>query len=337
MLQNARVLRDEFVPSEVQHRDQEVNELSRALQPVIEGKPAETTFLFGPSGTGKTCIARHTVEKLREETLDIEHQYVNCWQNYNRASILHSVVKGLGKNPDMHRRSTPTTELLNWLKGRDGLQYIVILDEADQLEDKSILYDLYSTRGISMVLIANEEKELFGQFNERLESRFRASRRIHFDRYDLDELVSILDARAKGALPPDAISREELELIADEAAGDARVAIGILRKAAQNYDQEGHETIDREMIEENTPKAREELRQKNLDQLNTHQQVLHDIIEEHSEIEPPELYEEYRGRVTDPKTNRTVRNYLSKMEHYNLIEAKGDKRARTYEIRRYPE
>jgi hypothetical protein len=53
MIQDARVLQDEFIPSEVQHRDAEVNELTTALSPITRGQSGDTTFLFGPSGAGK--------------------------------------------------------------------------------------------------------------------------------------------------------------------------------------------------------------------------------------------------------------------------------------------
>ena len=71
MIQDARVLQDEFIPKEVGHRNQEMNELSRALDPVTRNEPAETVFLYGPSGAGKTCLARFALDRLRETVLDL--------------------------------------------------------------------------------------------------------------------------------------------------------------------------------------------------------------------------------------------------------------------------
>jgi hypothetical protein len=34
--------------------------------------------------------------------------------------------------------------------------------------------------------------------------------------------------------------------------------------------------------------------------------------------------------VGDPKTQRTVRNYVSKLEQYNLVVAEGNTKARVY-------
>ena len=74
MIQDARVLQPEFIPTEVAHRDAEVNHLSRTLDPLTDDEPPETPLLLGPSGTGKTCIARFTVDRLREAVLELDYQ-----------------------------------------------------------------------------------------------------------------------------------------------------------------------------------------------------------------------------------------------------------------------
>ena len=88
MIENARVLQPEFIPSEVEHRDGEINHLSHALDPITRGERAEIAFLTGPSGAGKTCIAQFATTRLRENVLDINHQYVNCWEDYSRLALL---------------------------------------------------------------------------------------------------------------------------------------------------------------------------------------------------------------------------------------------------------
>lgn len=332
MIEDARVLREDFVPGEVVHREAEVEHLSGVLEPVTRGEPAETALLTGPSGTGKTCIAKFTTERLREERLDVETLYVNCWQNYSAYRALYRILEGLGQNLDIHRQSTPRDELIERLRNYTGEHCVLVLDEVDQLQDKRILYDLHDFSQFSMVLIANSETELFGDMNDRLTSRLRGSDRVHFDRYDLDALVAIMAQRVDRGLARNIVDRSLLEMIADEAAGDARVALSILRSAAQAADRDGAETITAERITNAVPEAREAVRQKSLDALTPHQRAVYDIIEEAGSIEPADLYDAYRDLVDDPKTDRTVRNYLSKMEQYNLIEADGNSRDRIYRL-----
>ena len=330
MIRDARVLQADFVPQEVVHRDPEANQLSNALDPITRDEPAETAFLFGPSGTGKTCLARFIVERLRREVIDIEHQYVNCWQNYTRFRAIYRILEGVGQTLDVHRQSTPKDELLERLRQYDGPPYVVILDEVDQLEDTDVLYDLYTLPNISMILIANREEELFAKIDERLSSRLTNSTRIRFDKYGIDELVAILQGRVDRGLDVDAVVQSQLARIADAAAGDARVAIGILRNAALQAERNSADRITPAAISAAIPEAKAEVRQKNVETLTPHQQELYEIITTHGDIAPGELYDQYCERVDEPKTKRTVRNYLTKMCQYNLIAAEGQNRGRTY-------
>ena len=50
----------------------------------------------------------------------------------------------------------------------------MILDEADQLEDKRVFYDLHTLSQFSMLLIANDEETVFAGADERLTSALSA-------------------------------------------------------------------------------------------------------------------------------------------------------------------
>lgn len=330
MIRNARVLQPEFVPRDVVQRNDEIHTLSAALDPVAQRDPGETTLLYGPSGAGKTCIARHVTNQLAETVLDVETQYVNCWEDYSRFKVLYRLLEGINRALNVHRQSTPKDELLDRLRDYGESPYVVILDEVDQLEDKRVLYDLQRTPGLTMVLIANQEEGLFEPLNERLTSRLRTAMRIKFDRYTVDELVAILEPRAHRGLTMNAVSMDQLRTIADAAAGDARVAIEVLRVAARRASQQGAESIPDEVILESVSEAKSEIRQRNVGKLTEDQRVLYEILDEHGDLAPSELYAEYQDRVDDAKSDRMVRNYLQKMERYNLIRADGQNRGRTY-------
>ncbi|MDZ5811536.1 Cdc6/Cdc18 family protein [Halorubrum sp. AD140] len=331
MITDARVLQPEFIPREVQHRDAEVNYLSSVLDPITNGNRADPSLLYGPSGAGKTCIAQFLVEQLRESVVDLDYQYVNCWEDHSRFKTLYRMLDGIAPTVDIHRQSTPKDVLLERLRTAADTPYVVILDEVDQLEDKSLLYDLYRIRNLTMVLIANNENDLFGPLDDRLHSRLTDCTRIHFQPYREEELVTILRDRVRWGLDNDRIDVSHLELIAVNAVGDARVAIGILRRAAHAVHSGHSDEITADVIRKVTPEAKTEIKQQTIDRLTPHQEILYNIIVEHGEIEPRALYEAYCERVEDPKTNRMVRNYLAKLEHYNLIVGKGNTRARIYQ------
>ena len=331
MIVDGRVLREDFVPSEVVHRHDEVNLLSESLEPLLSDRQADPTFLFGPTGVGKTCIAKYVLGQLREQEPSIDVAYVNCWQEYTRFRVLYSVLEAVGRTADIHR-STPKDELFDRLRETDDQPVVAILDEVDQLEETAALYDLHRLGHVSLVLIANREEELFASFDDRVRSRLRAGSRVRFDRYGTDELAAILAERADKAIEPGAVSDGQLRTIADAASGDARVGIGILRSAARRASQQGLESVTDTVLEAAIPDARTAIRRKTVEGLIEHQRVLYDVIAEAGEIDPGDLYDEYERRVDDPKTNRTLRNYLTKMVHYDLIEAVGERRGRTYRL-----
>ncbi len=330
MITDARVLQEEFIPQEVEHRDPEVNALSGALAPLTDADYPDPALLTGPSGAGKTCIAQFTLDRLREEVLDLNTQYVNCWQHYTGYRTLLRILEGINRAVDVHRRSTPRDELVDRLRAYDGPQYVVILDEVDQLREPEVLYDLLQIRRVTPVLIANREPELLANVDDRVVSRLQAARRIRFDQYSLDELVSILSARVRWGLREDAADAAVLERVADAAAGDARVAIGVLRSAARRAKQQGLGEVTVDTVEASIPDARATIEQRTVDKLTPHQRTLYEVLDECGELSPGELYDRYRERVDDPKSRRTVRKYCTKLEHYNLVVAEGEKRGRTY-------
>jgi len=332
MIRDARVLRAGFVPGEIEHRDAEVNHLSSVLRPITNGEPADTAIVTGPSGSGKTCISKFVTERLREEVLDLEMTYVNCWRNYTRFRTLYQILDDLGETIDIHRQSTPHDVLVGRIQQYDGPRTVVILDEADQLEAPDVIYDLHSLDQFAVICIANKEEELLARVDERLVSRLRASEHVQMDRYHDKQLHDILAARAKWGLEPNVITDDQLSRVADAAAGDARLAIGILRAAASRADRNHCEYITDEILLDAATDARAKIKQKNIDSLTPHQRVVFEIVREHGPCGPSEIFAHYSERVDGPRTKRTVRTYLSKMTQYNLLEAEGTSRDREYSV-----
>ena len=332
MIRDARVLRAGFVPREVEHRDAEVNHLSSVLEPITNGEPADTAIVTGPSGVGKTCVSKFVTERLREEVLDVEATYVNCWRNYTRFRTLYQILDDIGATIDIHRQSTPHDELIDRLQQYNGPRTVVILDEVDQLEDPSVIYDLHSLPQFAIICIANKEEELFSRVDDRLVSRLRSSEHVRMDKYHDKQLYDILSARTKWGLENGVVTDEQLYQIADAAAGDARLAIGMLRSAASTADRENHETITDDILLAAAEDARAQIKQKSLDSLTPHQRVVYDIVRDHGPLGPGKIHDRYTEEVDDPRTKRTIRTYLSKMEQYNLLEAEGTSRDREYSL-----
>lgn len=337
IIENPAVLQPRFVPKDVPHRDSEVNALTSVLRLVLANREAPPCLVTGTTGVGKTSISRYVLRKLKDEGGNVETAYVNCWSHYNPADALYAILQDVGVGADLHRQSTAQSVALERLRAYSD-PVVIILDEVDQLDDKGLLYDLYESSQVSQILITQSEESLFAPIDSRLQSRLTGAKRIEFERYTLTELADILQARVDAGLASPAIGRTEIEMIADLAAGDARLGIEILRVAAQNAEQEGRHKIGTDDIRDSESHARQEIKRRNLDSLRPIQRTLYTVVHkltaesEEDFVRPDSLYREYRAQVSDPKTDRTVRRHLRKLGHYNLIEIEGTSRDRVYSI-----
>ncbi|ELZ39001.1 AAA ATPase [Halorubrum tebenquichense DSM 14210] len=296
-----------------------MNEVTDALSPIEDGQRAENCFLFGPSGAGKTTVAKAAVRELRKEVLDVPHAYVNCWRDYTRNAVLDRLSRDLvgAAVP----RSASTSTLLERVHRNFNGPGVVILDEVDQLRETELLYDLHEFRGLSWIGIANDEVDLLAGLDERVRSRVSVGYRVTFDRYGEDTIAEIVRLRARSGLGPNAVSEEVCETIARLVDGDARMGITTLRAAARKASSKGLSNIPKRLVKDAVEDAQIEVRQKTISKLNTHQRALYEVLQKEGRLIQKELYARYQETHSDPVTLRYLReNHLPKLEHYNLVD-----------------
>ena len=328
MIQDARVLQDDHLPQEVVHRHGEMSQLGGALEPVVDGDRPQHALLTGPSGAGKTCIARATLDRLQEQVLDVHIAHVDCWLHTSDFRVLYKLLESIGTTYDIHRTS-PLDKLIQRLEDIEK-PYLIILDEADQLDDLSLLRRLYAIPQITMILITNRERDLLDPLDSRLQSRLRSTEHVTFDKYTDEELLAILTDRVEWGLEHDAATEDQLQRMTEASYGNARDAIGILRSAARRAERDNSTHIRDEDIDVAIPEARSELRQKSLNRLSSHQLAIYQVLRDDDELMPKEIFTRYKQRIDDPKSKRTVRKYLGKLEQYNLVESGGRGPSRVY-------
>ena len=232
----------------------------------------------------------------------------------------------------IHRTGTPTDELVEKFEQKiRSRPSVVILDEADQIEDERILYDMARYTRTGLIMIANQEN-VFYNIDERIRSSLSSRKNIRFRAYETDELLDILKDRRKWGLKQDAIKTGQLRKIANRANGDARIAINSLRIAAEEAEEQGSEKILDEDVEAAIPEAVEQDQSESLEKLNEDQRILYDIIKQEDKIKPRDLYDRYSEKADEPKVERTLRNYLRKMENYRLIESTGKGTGTKYKL-----
>jgi Cdc6-like AAA superfamily ATPase len=327
MIEDATALAEGELPRRIVCRNAERQRLATAVEPVVDGERPETAFLFGPSGAGKTTVAKMTIRDLERTHLDIDCHYIHC-RDRTTFALLSEIAEAVGVIGPT--QPTSTDALRSALADADPY-HIVVVDEADQLQDRSVLTDLYNTRSLSMVGIANDEVSLFADLDAQTSSRLSSSVTIRFDSYSETELVEILADRVEWGVASGAVRRPQLRQIARAADGDARQALAILRRCCRLADRGGHDELGDDLLDAETfAAAKTDLRQRQLDRLDEHHQAVFDVIDAYAEVTLDDVYDGYRDAVRDPRTQRRVSDYISKLVSYDLVRRLGPPQNRRF-------
>ena len=326
MIADPRVFDDGWLPRRLQHRDQAVTQLSRLLKPALTDARAEDVLLHGPSGVGKTVLARHTLDRLQERAI-VPYAHVRCLGKSTGGVLLRALEK-LPVNANVHRGLSidERTQLL--ANAVDGAA-VLILDEADDLHETEVLDAVANAPGVSAIVIIHDRDEWLARVDEQHHRRFGGDHQIGLERYGVDELADILESRADHGLTNFGWDRDLLEHIADDVAGVARRGIQTLRASAEVAEERDHAGITDIDVVAGHERAREQIRESNLDSLPFHHQVLYELIraEGSAGIDAGELHRRYdalAGQIYDdfqrPIGERARRNKLQKLRDYDLIE-----------------
>lgn len=327
---DARVFSADWVPGDFHSRDAQLNTMATALEPVIEGEAATGLLLHGPSGTGKTSSSRYLLQKLGEHTTGLRTAVVNCWTHHSRYRVLSRVLEAVD-GAAAARHDHAASALRESLGDVDD-HVVVVLDEADQLDEPDVIYDLYEERDLEVIVTANDRSDVFRGLDDRIQSRLRTFTDVAFPRNTADDLVPILEQRVKHGLQPDVVTADLVGDVARAANGNARDAIAALEGAAQRAVEDGTDHIRPDHVATAIDTASHEVRKATLDRLNDHQTAIYEIVAADGPISPGTIYERYVDRVSEPRSRRTVRKYARKLEQYDLFTATGAAQTRTYRL-----
>lgn len=341
------VLSPHYIPDTLYFREHQIRELMAAVAPALISKKPRNLFIYGKTGTGKTCSVKQVTKKFEEKSGGRSKVvYINCRIHNKPYRVMLKVAKAVLEGFDKQGYGLPHIyeKLLEWAS--DGKQLIIILDEIDMIKNlDELLYTLTRANdeleagGISLIGISNRLL-----FKEGLDPRSKSSlyeREMVFPAYTASQLQAILMQRAELGFNPGSFSSGAINLagaIAAQESGDARYALKILSRAAE-IAEEGHKEkltdqevkSARDMVELDIVKEAVEKLPEN------HQMVLYAIAKlsisgsKYARLEEAdggylfsgEIYEEYGSlskKLRKPaKTARSYRSYLNDLEMLGLI------------------
>ncbi len=291
------VLSQHYIPETLPYREQEIKRLMLALSPLLSGHKPKNAFLYGKSGSGKTCSARSVIGKLEayKPTHGIHCVYMNCRVYDTRYKVLQKILSEFRPHVAKtgHSFTVLYENLLDWIEegnkpNGDAAQtkarhVVVFLDEIDLVEDlDDLVYtltrtndDLHLKGTVSLVGISNKVN-----FKSRLDSRSLSSlceEEIVFQPYHAEQLAGILRERVKTAFEPNAVSDAAVNLASAIAAsenGDARYVLLLMLRAGELAESEGKTVITDADVEEARKKADEDKASEIISTLPEHQRLV---------------------------------------------------------------
>jgi cell division control protein 6 len=338
IIRDARVLREQFIPGRVLHREGQLDAVRDCLRPITRDMKPRNAFLYGSPGTGKTCIARFVAEELSAHSASVRGSYINCWECSSRFKILYSILQDMGLTLSVHRKGTPTDELLESLRKRFEHQYcVIILDEADKIDEDRVLYDLADLQGACLILISNSETALHSA-DPRVRSRLASAEHVDFPAYREGEILDILRDRAEWGLLPGVIKTAQLGRISSASRGDARIAIETLRIVAEEAENQDLEKIPDSSIDRALPRAVESSKERDMEMLVPHQRLILEILGSGEAMDAGELLRRFRRLSAERElpgvVDRTFRNYVDRLVQLGMLNSRGEARWRSYSLAR---
>jgi len=345
IFRNRDILKPDYIPAKLPHREKEIRKLGGILAPVLKGSRPCNVFIYGLTGTGKTAVTKYVTRKLIETAkkfnANVRVAYVNTRQTDTPYRVLMELAESVGVKVPF--TGIPAAEVYRrFIRGLEnlGATLIVVLDEIDYLVKKhgdDILYRLSRTNEIlnnseiSMIGITNDVR-----FSEILDPRIKSSLgevEMVFPPYDAVQLEDILSERAKKAFYEDTLDDGVIPLCAALAAkehGDARKALDLVRVAGELAEQEGA----RKVTIDHVWKARDELEKDKVSEIVRTMPfhgklVLASIYRlQMRKTSPPttgEIYSEYRalceGMDIASLTYRRISDIVNELDMLGLVEA----------------
>lgn len=150
VFRDREVLRHDYLPDRLPHREDQIRRLGETVAPVLKGARCSNVFIYGQTGTGKTAVAKyvlcHLESKAKEFGAPVKFVYVNCHMAGSDYRVLANISQNVGvlipftglsvgEVFDRFRRGVDASKVI----------YIIVLDEADglvKLRGDRLLYEL---------------------------------------------------------------------------------------------------------------------------------------------------------------------------------------------------
>lgn len=349
LFQDKTVLQANYMPDEIQHRDEQIDQIANILAPALRGDKPSNLFIYGKTGSGKTLTVNYVTQKLQEvaktQDVNVTILYLNCKLKHvadTEYRLIAQLARMLGKS--IPPTGLPTDEVYTsfyTVIEKQASNIIIVLDEIDQLVSKAgdgIIYNLTRINTElkhSRVTIVGLSNDLV--FADNLDPRAKSSlseEEIVFPPYNAMQIQNILSQRSLKAFKPSVLADGVIAKCAAYAArehGDARRALELLRVSAELAERLESARVELGHVDE----AEEKIdRDRMLEIVKTQPKQFQATLYSLFVLEEKELSQKFTGDVYDvyqelckqvdlrPLTQRRVSDIIAELDMLGIINAK---------------
>jgi len=345
-----------FEPSNLPHRDHEVEALVRNLVDALNGHIPSNMLLYGVPGSGKTVVTRFVLGQLLDKGVEmgqpVQTYEINCRNVDTKYRVVQTIASQLARRGDTPIPFTgwPTDRVLETLiyrMDRAAGVHIIVLDEIDNLVSRAgddLLYNLTSLNTVlrnarCCIIGISNDLHFTQQLDPRVSSRL-SQEDLVFHPYGALEIQDILNERVETGLRENVLEGGVLELCAALAAqehGDARRALDLLRISVQKAEQRAQARVDPKHVRLAQSQLEYDQVTPVLKSLPLHQKVVLFAIILNEEnglrnISTGEVYRTYADACmkigVEPLTPRRISSLLNELDTLGLIMARNVSKGR---------
>lgn len=249
LFKNPIALDYDYQPKLIPYRDNEQHYIASCIKPLLQDRNGKNLFIFGKPGVGKTVATKHVLQDLEENHDGVQQIYINCWKKDTPYKVVLDVCEQIGYKWIQQKK---TEELFQKVKEvLNKTSTLFVLDEADKLQDTSIIYSIIEDIYKKTILLITNEKDWINTIDKRLLSRL-VPELLEFKPYNQEETKEILKQRAQYAFNQNIFEEKAFNSIAEETfrLQDIRTGLFLLKESALIAENKSLKKIKLEHSEE---------------------------------------------------------------------------------------
>ena len=313
---NEVVLDFDYIPKLFKYRENDQKYIAECIKPLFNNRDGRNLFVYGSQGIGKSACIKVVLRELQEKS-DINCIYVNCWKFNTSFKVISEICSLIGYKWVHNKRTDELLDASSKILNKEGS--VIILDEADKLEEQEIIYSLLEDLDKKCIFLITNNSEFLIKLDTRIKSRLRADM-IEFKPYNKIETEGILRQRMEFAFVKDIFDEDGFSKIVDKTFNleDMRIGLFLMKESGERAENDSSKKILLKHVDESL---------KNLDKfmlkdkLEVGDTKILEIIKENSGKSIGSLFEIYQKNNGDVGY-KTFSRRIKDLEKAGLISTK---------------